>query len=119
LSLRSDAWRNILSDYQTAHQGQLPNSLPIALEGSAWAKTSEEDKHHPILTCDKTKTPYRYLPQDISLQKGKVILMCPHNSHGLITKFAFGIAFNGGEWSIVKINSDNTADVRETMRKIH
>jgi hypothetical protein len=118
---RSDrmyAWQKILADYQIAHQGQLPPSLPIALEGSAWAKSVAEAQDHPFLTCDKTKKPYRYLPQDIQMPQGKVILMCPGGSHGLIDKFAFGIAFNDGDWNLVKINSDNIAEVRTTIGKI-
>ncbi len=115
VSDRMYMWKHILADYQDTHKGQLPQSLQVGLANSNWGRSKIIDKEHPMLNCDQTSKPYLYLPQDVQLPNGKMIMMCPRNSHGFITKFSFGIAYGEGQWHMVKINADGTTDIRHTM----
>jgi hypothetical protein len=102
-------WRHILDNYQKDHAGKLPPSLEAA---------AQEYGHITWLNCSASEKPYRYFPEGIDIEKGKVVVACPHKSHGLITKFSFGIAYDSDRWYLVRIDAQGKANIKSNITPI-
>lgn len=107
VSDRLYGWQHVLAEYQKEHDGKFPATLSdIGPQVTPW------------LNCHKTNIPYLYFPEQVQVAKGRMVVMCPRDAHGWLTKVSFGLAYDAGDWWLVRVNSDGMTELRTQIGKV-
>lgn len=92
-------FRKVIQDYRQSHEGRFPNSPTDAINSLGY-------NNYTLPKCTASHKPYVYMPNSARIGSGQIILMCPLSSHGFITKFSHGLAYENDRWKLVKIDKN-------------
>ncbi len=96
--------RRALDQYAHEHDGSLPPTLD-AIAGRLGYYSR----------CSGSGDPFIYLPNDVTVEEGQLLVMCPKGSHGFLRRFGFGLVRSEGGYEIVRLRGDGQIVWRRPM----